>query len=279
MQPACFLVWLTAAVPLWRAWQANQHTSLLQAVHWAILSWASWGVAVASVALWPAFVAQASGYVALSLTGCAAVAVLGARRPGVRAWNFVVVALLAVDLLPLAESMLTGSLPLNGLRLTCLAGTLAVGVCNYLPTRFAPAALALLLGCALELAALLTATPMGHEPGRMIEEAALALAVTPWIAYACRRRGNPSVAEFDRLWLDFRDRYGFVWSQRVREQFNRSAANAGWPVVLRWQGLRLRPGTLPPEPATQTKIVATLHAFLKRFGPDEPRSQPDARSG
>ena len=71
------------------------------------------------------------------------------------------------------------------------------------------------------------------------------------------------------MWLDFRDRFGFVWGQRLRDQFNRAAANAGWPVYLRWRGLRLRAGTELPPDDLQTRIVDTLRAMLKRFGPGE----------
>jgi len=211
---------------------------------------------------------MASHYSALSLTGCAAVAVLGARRPGVTAWNFVVVALLAVDLLALAESLLTaGTLQLNVFQLTCLAGPLVVGVLNYLPTQLAPAALSLLLGCALEFPDLI----IFARPERLLirEMGWMAVAFTPWVAYGCLRGNDTAGSEFDRLWRDFRNRHGFVWGQRVREQFNRSAANAGWPVVLRWQGLRLQPGTRQAEPAVQTAMLATLRALLKRFGPEE----------
>jgi hypothetical protein len=83
------------------------------------------------------------------------------------------------------------------------------------------------------------------------------------------RTRRPPRAEFDRLWSDFRDRFGLVWGQRVREQFNRSAANADWPVYLYWQGLRLTSGAALPNEETQTAMVATLRALLKRFGPEE----------
>jgi len=276
MQSACLLVWLSGVYPLWRALQANRQTSLLQAVYWAVASWAAWGLALANAASWPALAATASGLLALSLTGCAAVAVLGARRPGASAWNGVVGALLAINLLPLAESLLTaGILQLNVFRLTCLAGTLAVGVLNYLPTRFAPAALALLVGCTLELASLIPSTRTGPEYRLVFEAGWIALVFTPWIAYLSGRRGAPAASEFDRLWLDFRDRFGLVWAQRLREQFNRSAANAGRPVVLRWQGLRLRPGSPWPDSAAQTAMVATLRALLKRFGPEEEIRAPE----
>src|SRR2546427_9124 len=100
MQIVCWLILLSAAFPLGWAWQANRRTSLIQAIHWALIAWAAWCVAFA-LASRSSFQAVAAGtYLALSLTGCAAIAVLGARRPGVGAWNFVVAALLAVDVMP-----------------------------------------------------------------------------------------------------------------------------------------------------------------------------------
>jgi hypothetical protein len=209
-----------------------------------------------------------SGYLALSLTGCAAVAVLGARRPGVIAWNGVVLALLAVYLLPLAGSLLLRSwgVHMDSVTLTFLVGALAVGVLNYLPTRFARAALALLVGSTLKLAALLV-----EESHLVFEAGWIPLVLTPWFAYAASQGPAPAASEFDRLWLDFRNRFGLVWAVRVRDQFNRSAANTGWPVVLRWPGLRVLPGPSPPGPAEHAAMVATLRALLKRFGPAEER--------
>lgn len=254
-QTILWLVWLTGAYPLVRAWRANRRTSLLQAVNWAVVAWAAWGWV-----LWPGAVGQAPRYAALCLTGCAAVAVLGARRPGVGAWNFVLVGLLAVMLLPLAENWLRpGALQL-GLRAVLLGGTIAVGVLNYLPTRFAPAAVLVALGAAAELVALVE---MADPPavGRWL------LALAAWVALAGARRRNPP-SEFDCLWLGFRDRFGLFWGQRTREQFNRSAANAGWPVYLSWRGLRLDPGAAPPDAEHQEAMVAVLRALLKRFGPE-----------
>jgi hypothetical protein len=232
-------------------------------------------LALASAALWPSLTAVVSCFFALSLTGCAAVAVLGARRPGVRAWNFVVGGLLAVDSLAGAESLLTaGTLQLNIFQLACLAGPLAVGVLNYLPTQLAPAALSLLLGCALELADLVLATHGDQRRLPLSEAGWIALTLTPWVAESCVRGSRTGSSAFDRIWRDFRNRFGLVWGQRVREQFNRSAAHAVWPIVLRWPGLRLLPGKQPPEAAEQTAMVATLRALLKRFGPAEETRAP-----
>jgi hypothetical protein len=275
MHLLCWFILLTAAYPLWRAWQANRRTSLVQAVHWAIIAWAGWGVAFAMANRASFSAAVAGSYLALGLTGCAAIAVLGARRPGVGAWNFVVVALLAVDVLPLARAMFAGNaVELDTVHLICVAATVVVGVLNYLPTRLAPAALLLLAGGGLVLYALLDGSRSERRRERVLEIGWLAVACVPWVAYGSIRSREPPAAEFDRLWLDYRDRFGLVWSQRLREQFNRSAVHAGWPAVLRWPGLRLLPGASLPDAETQQEIVNTLRALMKRFKREEDNTSP-----
>ncbi|HZT82343.1 MAG TPA: hypothetical protein VFA26_19095 [Gemmataceae bacterium] len=258
------LLLLTAAYPLWRAWRANRQTSLTHALAWATAAWAAWVVALAAEG-WPA--ASALGrYLALALTGCAGVAVLGARRPGVAAWNFVVVGLLAVLLLPVAEGF--GKLELGPARVVFLAAALAVAVVNYLPTRLGPAALMLGAGCGLALARLVLPAEERAAAGWLDPLGGGLLALSPWAALALGWRRAEGVPEFDRLWLAFRDRFGLVWGQRMREQFNRAAANAGWPVVLGWGGLRVQAGAAEPGPAAREEMLATLRAVLKRFGPE-----------
>lgn len=258
----CWLVWLSGAYPLGIALWANRASSLLHAVCWAAAAWLAWGALIGMAALRPEAVPPAARYVALTLTGCAGVAVLGARRPGTAAWDFVVLGLLAVLMLPLGESWLAGEgLTLSAFRLVFLAATVAVGLLNYLPTRLAAGAVLLALACGLEIMLL------GPTREAILHETAvhwLCLVLAPWAAWAGLRRPTPT-AEFDRLWLDFRDRFGLVWGQRLREQFNRSAAHAGWSVVLRWQGLRLLPGTALPSLEEQAEMVATLRVLRKRF--------------
>ncbi len=261
MQRLCWAVFLIGAYPLWRAWRANRYTSLCHAVAWAGAAWVAWGgMILVAVASGGTCETGPAGYLALCLTGCAGVAVLGARRPGVGAWNFVIIGLLAVMLLPLAENILAQAASLDPLRIVFLAGTVAVVVLNYLPTRLASAGLLLGAGCALEILRL-----AGQGDAAPFLSWWL-LALVPWAGQAAWWLRPVPPSEFDAVWLDFRDRFGFLWGQRVREQFNRSAANAGWPVILRWQGLRLFPGKALPDSATQETMVATLRALLKRFG-------------
>src|SRR5260221_8135366 len=96
--------WETALVafgvaPLLTAWWANganwsyRPTALCHALAWATLAWLAWlwsateGVADAT------YNSAEAAYISLALTGCAGVAVLGARRPGAAAWNAVVAGL------------------------------------------------------------------------------------------------------------------------------------------------------------------------------------------
>src|SRR5947199_5371935 len=103
------MIWLTCAVvltagfPLVEAWRANQRTTLRQSIAWAGGAWACWLLTFVALALEDVENAGLGRYLSLAMTGCAGVAVLGARRPGVQAWNFVICGLLAVLLLPLAQ--------------------------------------------------------------------------------------------------------------------------------------------------------------------------------
>jgi hypothetical protein len=258
---------LAGAYVLGRAWWANRQTTLGHAVGWSVAAWAAWTGAVLLAWMRPESDPLLARYLALCLTGCASIAVLGARRPGVAAWNFVVLGLLAVLLLPVALGL--GTLRLEWPYVLLLAGTLAVGVLNYLPTRLGPAALLLAAGCAIELANVLPRESVPQPLQRVLPVGQLLVVVSPWAALVQFSWRRPAAAEFDRLWLAFRDRFGLVWGQPLREQFNRAAANAGWPVVLRWAGLRIAPGAALPGPAAQEEIVAALRASLKRFVREE----------
>jgi hypothetical protein len=265
------LMFLSGAYPLWLAWRGNRRTTLLQAVNWSAAAWLGW---VGMVALngQGAARGEMARYLALCLTGCAGVAVLGARRPGVGAWNFVVLGLLAVMLLPVGQWLVLGGRPLDVVRLLVPAGTVAVAALNYLPTRLAPGALLLGTGCGWELVTL-------GEPslaGEWLRPGWLCVAAAPWAAWLNCVVAPPPAAEFDRLWLGFRNRFGLVWGQRVREQFNRAAANAGWPVQLYWQGLALLAGSAAPEQPTQEEIVQTLRLLLRRFHTDAGEDTPPA---
>jgi hypothetical protein len=261
----CLVVLLSGAWPLVLAWRANRSRTLHQAVGWAWAAWAAWVLVLTREAALGEPAGPLPVYLALCLTGAAGVAVLGARRPGVGAWNFVLLGLLAVLLLPVAEGW--GEPRLQLFHLLFLGLTLAVILLNHLPTRLGLAVLLLAVGCGVELARL---AGERLEP-RWLSAARACVALTPWtglLGLALRRGRN----EFDRVWLAFRDGYGFLWGQRVREQFNRAAANAGRPVVLRWSGLE----SAAADPAALELLRATLKRFEKDAADADEAGAPGA---
>lgn len=270
MRAAWDVAIVSGLIPLARAWIHNGHTTLRHALAWALAAWACWALVIGLGEGAPGAEGGFLPYLALCLTTCAGVAVLGARRPGVGAWNFVVGGLLLVLLRPLAEGW--GELRLSAAHLTFLGGALAVGLLNYLPTRLAAGTLLLAAGCALYLARLggapLSAVPSWASIG--------CVALAPWAAWARLGLGRRDSSEADALWLAYRDRLGFVWGQRVRDQLNRAAANAGWSLRLTWSGFR--PGTEPGTMPDAEQVRALLRAVLKRFGQESATSAGAADS-
>src|SRR5262245_44368336 len=172
-------VLLSAAYPLGRAWLANRRTTLRSAMTWAAGAWAVWLISFSALALGDESSAALGRYLGLVLTGCAAVAVLGARRPGVAAWNFVVLGLLAVLLLPLARGL--GQARLEVVHVIFLAAILLVGLLNYLGTRLTLAVLLAGLGCGLAFAALVTPAWLDEGSSELLLLAGLSLGLAPWL--------------------------------------------------------------------------------------------------
>jgi hypothetical protein len=262
MHAVLVAVHLSSAYPVARAWLANRSTSMVHASSWAVAAWFAW---LSALLLEGASGAATVRYLALCLTGCAGIAVLGARRPIAGAWNFVLLALLGVQLLPLLENALLSTPLLDPLRLIFAAGTVLVGVLNYLPTRFGLAITLVGASCFLVLLGLAGLPENAEHRFFFTYVSGWLLTAACWSAYFARRLRWGEDVIFDREWLLFRDRFGLMWGQRVREQFNRAAANAGWPVYLRWRGLRKTARDVTLSAADQAAIVDTLRGILKRF--------------
>ena len=257
------LLLVTDLLPFWQARQGNARSTLTHAIHWAAIAWLGWLMTVALSIFGNENWERAAGYLSLCLTGGAGVAVLGARRPGAAAWNFVVLGLLAVETLPLLEGL--DQLRSSPLRVALLSGTLAVALLNYVPTRLGWTAL---WGGLCIVPDLLLAVGPAEWSSDLIVPARCArgaLTLVPWLArVSMKRRGVSS--DLDTSWLAFRDPFGFFWAQRLREQFNRAASNAGWDVRLTWSGMRTTTGKHPADTTLETNAMATLQSLLRRFG-------------
>lgn len=225
------MILLVGFWPILQAWWTLRRSTLGHSLIWALFAWSFWCL----IPLWPG--ALLPTYLALCLTACAGVAVLGARRPGVEAWNFVVAGLLLVLLRPLLEGF--GELRLNGGHWAILITVLVVALGNYLPTRLGVAALAMAYVCA--------ASPLGWPSHPLL------VLCVPLLGWAFSRPTTPGLAG---EWAAFRDRFGFAWAARQAEQFNAAAINAG---------LDARAGLWADGDDTDGRAVALLRTSLKRF--------------
>src|SRR5262245_10309615 len=197
--------------PLARCLHANRQTSLRDALVWTLAAWialvlhlfANYHTGNTAFRSW-----------ALALTCCSIVAVLGARRPHVAAWNLVVLGLLVVLSLPALQRWFLGVDSLDLILALLLPATLLIGVLNYLPTRFAGVAVAVGLACGTETALLLLPDSTASE---WLTHFGLLMLLCPWLGLLAWGRGPQGRNDLDRMWLRFRDRYGLLWGQRVRE--------------------------------------------------------------
>src|SRR5687768_8529392 len=114
---------LAGLVPWFGAFWASRGSSLNHALVWFLFAWLAWGWLCVSGT-------ETARYLALCLTGCAGVAVFGARRPHVASWDFVVLGLMAVMTWPLLEAWVVGTPTLGPLRIFFVAAVLTLGVSN-----------------------------------------------------------------------------------------------------------------------------------------------------
>ncbi|MCA9049752.1 MAG: hypothetical protein KDA89_13545 [Planctomycetaceae bacterium] len=208
-------------------------------------------------------VTAAFQYFAVVMTLTPYVHMLGARRPGVRAWPwFVVCPLVLVLLWPAVSQLTTGrsdfpveipSPTVFGFLLVLLMGT-----GNYFGTSLTSASLAAAAGTTLVL--LPTTEWMSFEndwafsagcvliafAGTLIpqhffvrhpEKSADSTAEDGTIIAGTRRTGESEApteptGDAQLLWADFRDVYGMVWAKRVADRVNQFAQRENWNVRL-----------------------------------------------
>ena len=248
------LIWLsfgalvTAAGPWLWGWGRVRSTSLTHAWFWLLLG----GVAVACLTPF----AHAGGplrplrYVALVVLATFPLAVLGAVRPRLSAWSFVLVGWLAAASLPLLQvSWRSPAWYLDGAWLAFLGGVWIVGVVNYLPTRFGlPVSL---VGCALGWN--VWQMRLGAETDPVLEIMLLQLALAGgawWAWWLARRHEETRESDVDRLWFRVRNLFGVTWASRIQQQTQAAAHHAGLEGRLTWFGLSGLDGQEATQAAT-----------------------------
>ena len=214
-------------------------------------------------------------YIAGMSTFCPTMAVLGAKRPQVHAWQWVIVSLWVILSLPAFEWWLfhDGHPREMHLARSFFLGLLVViGIGNMLFTRYALAAIIFGMGqLALigpfvfsERWPLADMGPLANMGPLIGALAMLAAAATAMLA---ARFGRSPTWPLNRVWIDYRDLYGAVWAVRQMDRFNATAKQNGWNVELTWQGFEGPAGESINHlsPQTEAELYDTLRSLLLRF--------------
>jgi hypothetical protein len=249
-------------------------TTLHAAWWWCLAAFTSWWAAVLANVLvltgGSTLAYQPLRVAGMLLSVTPIVAVLGAKRPQDKMWNFVVLTLWGILALPAAETMLLHRgqrVDLGVFRGSLLWILILLGPINYVPTRYW---LASLLFAAGQIIALCPFLPLIRRSLLVQTELvgfslAAAAIVAAWLVSLGR---TPSRHPLDRLWLNFRDTYGLFWSLRVQERLNASAKQHAWNVELRWTGFRA-PGSkncaVQAEFDANPQLRTTFKSLLRRF--------------
>jgi hypothetical protein len=248
-----------------------RHTTLIVAHRWTLAAATLWTLTwVLDTALGKLSnsVADHLWYASAVIALCPAIAVLGARRPGVRVWNwFILIPLLFALAWPVMTLLIQGR-EIRGLQLETpqLVGYLLVlvmGAGNYFGTRYT---LAALLYVAANSALVVSSSSVcpdwlsDHWWVRCLATGGMALAVL--VAASAAGQSSAGQSRFDRLWLDFFDQFGVVWGRRIQDRINFIAQKEAWSARLELHGFHW---TGPADQATEDRMEHTFCWLLRRF--------------
>jgi hypothetical protein len=269
---ACLLD-LLALVLLLASWPAVRGTTLVAPWCWLGLSLLILPLGITA--------GESGRLLAAALTLCPTVALLGAKRPQDKAWQFIVATFWLILVLPAVQAVALnreGALDLHPARSWFLASVVALGMLNSLFSRYWFCVLLAGAGQALLLAPYL---PLSRglandwTLGLAVYSAAVVSAV---IVGKVPRRHLPP---WDRAWRDFRDAYGLVWALRVAERFNDTARANGWNIAVGWGGFHgwdETSGSTEQDSERQRACRQSLLNLLRRFVTPEWIARREARS-
>lgn len=253
-----------AIVSIWHRRDRFKGTTLVAPAAWAVGSLAILGVVdlmVATNLALSSATLDAWRYLAMTSVFCPLMAVLGAKRPQHRGWQWIVLSLWVVLALPVGEAVLLwngGTLDIGPFRQWMIVILVVVGLGNYGLTRFS---LATVIAAGGQLALFYPSLPIVGGPnvstwswGIWLISAAIVLA---W----WQTRRAPTGDSWDGLWIDFRNAFGLVWGLRVMERINATSRICDWNVELGWYGFQ----TEVPFGESAGELERTFRTLLRRF--------------
>ncbi|RLS43439.1 MAG: hypothetical protein DWH81_02470 [Planctomycetota bacterium] len=250
-------------------------TTLTTTANWSIFTAAIWtaaGTLSAFVFAHNSEVQDQLWYWTAVVSVIPPIAVLGAKRPGSEAWNFFVLLPLVFVLGWPALTVWTSHGP-DALRVETpvLIGfvlVLVMGCGNYIATRLALPALLYALAVVLVLAPCSTVSAglgISFEAFRLSGTISMLLA-TLWSGLILTYRPETTSGP-DRVWNDFRETFGIVWTKRAMDRINiEFATREQWPAQLGPDGLEWpTPPTDQQREHVEARMVYALHWLLRRF--------------
>jgi hypothetical protein len=277
--------WVTVFVCLIvisQVWRFRHHLDRLTLIfswRWAVL--ASVVVTVATLttgAIWTVASGwqSAAALMAVVTLLTPAISTLGARKPGVFAWQFFVVSPLILVLPWPGLSQLMGThgreaIELSGPAMSGVLLVLLMCVSTGIGTRLTVPTLIYAAGVCLWLLPL---------SGWVAADSALPL-VAPWLLWAAVAGAREIVAQhetairnaqsaseiIDESWRLFQTLYGLVWARRFQDRVNQFAGREQWTVHLTAEGFRDASGK-SVEDAQLEKPLEAFRWMLRRFADD-----------
>lgn len=278
MAMASVVVWCSclAGLLIWRRrlWTLVADTTLIGPAIWAVVAWSVAGLSSLLLVGQPSSNREIGMYLAGCLTLCPTLAVWGARRPHQVAWNWIVISLWCVLVLPAGAAFLGRPIQLHVARQWFLIALVVLTWLNYLPTAFRWSHTALMAAQAIFLAPYFPWPDLmlvqeavrqlqGSSEGRSILPGILLLAAI-WVL----QRGLPDRAQrsrFDRAWLDYRDLFGTLWALRAGERVNAVGRSLGGAFRLHWGGFEWAAGAPASEGERNDACAICLRGILRRF--------------
>lgn len=252
-------------------------TTLRAPCLWALLSTAAVAWVSTSSKLDAGIGLSALQFAAAASTLCPLMAILGAKRPQNRGWQWVVLTLWIVVVWPAAQAVLIPT----GVRIELfvvwklfLLGLIVVGLLNYLPTRNGLAAALVATGQLVLLDDYLWNWELVRPSWTHAVGLACFLGAAIVVSVRCRKKmskavlnKSPSLSEFDRRWLDFRDAFGTLWALRILARINQTAELREWPMQLDWSGFVPTAAGEAKEPTAEqlSELELAMSTLLRRF--------------
>lgn len=266
------------AIMLFRLLSKVRGTTLVAPCLWAILSVVSLALFSAiSATSHPTLGLDALRFAAAVTTFCPIMAVLGAKRPQDRGWQWLVFSLWVVVVWPAAQASLlpTGTqIELFIVWKLFLVGLISLGLLNYLPTRFWLPALLVALGQFILFDSYLWRWQF--LPSNLTLPLAVAcflaakIVAKSTIAITTKREAPmnlPGLDEYQQKWLIFRDAYGAFWALRILARVNETAELREWPFRLTWEGFAPPSPDSTDQPTTNqlAELAQIMSTLLRRF--------------